>query len=499
MLSWIDPVGVESPNLRSVKPPLTLGQAIRENTILQPDQPAIVSALFPPLSYQDLQRQLDEIRIQLRQGGFTHSARIGVLLPNGPEAVLAIVAVACSAIAVPLDPRQTSIELERKLEALRLDALLVLRGSTHEGQLVAKQRSLTIIKVAPVGDDRQGLTVEVPVSGSPVPDSEPSPDAPAFILQTSGTTGQPKLIPFSHANMLAAAARLKAWFDLTPLDRCLSVSPPYYSHGLKVTVFTPLLTGGSLVIPASAAAVDLPEWFDGLRPTWYSAGPTLHRAVLDQAKSTADVQAIHTLRFVVSGGAPLPSDVREELQQVLGVPVLEHYGSSEAAQITANLPPPGPNRPGTCGQSWPETVMIVGEDRSELRSGEQGEVWVRGPTVTSGYLDAPDLNQTSFVDGWFRTGDLGSLDSDGYLSLHGRLSDVVNRGGEKISPSEIESALLRHPAVAEAAAFAVPHLRLGEDIAAAVVLRSGTCVTSLDLRRFLQGELTSFKIPHRIL
>jgi acyl-CoA synthetase (AMP-forming)/AMP-acid ligase II len=299
--------------------------------------------------------------------------------------------------------------------------------------------------------------------------------------------------------MLAAAARVQAWFGLTPWDRCLSVSSPYYSHGLKVTVFTPLLTGGSIAIPANSAVLALDEWLDVLRPTWYSAGPALHAAVWDKAKSLENAQAAHTLRFVVSGGAPLPEEVQNGLQHSLGVPVLEPYGSSEAAQIAANLPPPGPNRQGTCGQPWPDTVAIVGEDGHPLPAGERGEIWVRGPTVTSGYLDAPELNQAAFREGWFRTGDIGSLDGDGFLSLHGRLSELINRGGEKIAPAEIETALLRHPAIAEAAAFATPHPRLGDDVAAAVVAHPGAQTTTAELRQFLQRELASFKIPRRIL
>ena len=226
------------------------------------------------------------------------------------------------------------------------------------------------------------------------------------------------------------------------------------THGLKATVLTPLLTGGSIAVPADSAILALDEWFEVLRPTWYSASPTLHAAVLDKAISLEDAQAAHTLRFVVSGGAPLPTDVQDGLQRTLGVPVLEHYGSSEAAQIAANLPPPGPNRPGTCGQPWPDTLAIVAEDGHLLTAGERGEIWIRGPTVISGYLDAPELNPAAFVDGWFRTGDIGSLDKDGFLSLHGRLSELINRGGEKIAPAEIESALLRHAAVAVAKAEA---------------------------------------------
>ena len=474
----------------------TLGQVIARTASRFPHQPAIVSTTFAPLTYHDLQRQLDNIRRQLRLAGLACNARIGVLMPNGPEAVLTIAAVACCSIAVPLDPRLSPAEIDQRHDMLRLNALLLPQGSASEARL--ERRGLAIIEAAPAGHGQLGLDIAVQVSDSPAIDAEPDPGSPAFILQTSGTTAQPKLIPFSHSNMLAAAARLQAWFGLTLSDRCLSVSSPYYSHGLKVTVFTPLLTGGSIAVPANSA-IALDEWLDVLRPTWYSASPTLHTAVLDKAKSLEDARAAHTLRFVVSGGAPLPKEVQDGLQRILGVPVLEHYGSSEAAQIATNLPPPGPNRPGTCGQPWPDTVAIVGEDGHPLPAGERGEVWVRGPTVMSGYLDAPELNQAAFKEGWFRTGDIGSLDKDGFLSLHGRLNELINRGGEKIAPAEVESALLRHPAIAEAAAFAIPHPRLGQDAAAAIVPHAGAQTTPAELRQFLQRELASFKVPRRIL
>nr|WP_283805871.1 AMP-binding protein [Bradyrhizobium sp. ARR65] len=463
-----------------------------------PHQPAIVSSMFAPLRYCDLQRRLDDIRGQLRLGGFDCSARIGVLMPYGPEAVLAIVAVACCSIAVPLDPRLSPAEINQRLDMLRLNALLVPQGSGSEARQAAERSGIAIIEAVPVGHGQLGFDAAVRADFAAI-DAEPDPHSPAFILQTSGTTAQPKLIPFSHSNMLAAAARLQDWFGLTPQDRCLSVSPPFYSHGLKVTVFTPLLTGGSIAVPANNAILALDEWLDVLRPTWYSAGPAFHAAVLDKARRLDDARAAHTLRFVVSGGAPLPTDVQDDLQRILGVPVLEHYGSSEAAQIAANLPPPGPNKPGTCGQPWPDTLAIVGEDRHLLSAGERGEIWIRGPTVFSGYLDAPELNQAAFIDGWFRTGDIGSLDEDGFLSLHGRLSELINRGGEKIAPAEIESALLRHPAVAEAAAFAISHPRLGEDVAAAIIAAPGAQTTPRELREFLQGELASFKVPRRIV
>src|SRR5262245_35925031 len=228
---------------------LTLGQVIGRTASRFPHQPAIVSATFAPLTYHDLQRQLNDIRRQLRLAGFDCNARIGVLMPNGPEAVLTIVAVACCSIAVPLDPRLSPAEIDQRLDMLRLNALLVLQGSASEARQAAKRRGLAIIEAAPVGHGELGLNIAVQVSDSPAIDAEPDPAAPAFILQTSGTTAQPKLIPVSHSNMLAAAARLEVWFGLTSGDRCLSVSPPFHSHGLKATVFTPLLTGGSIAVP----------------------------------------------------------------------------------------------------------------------------------------------------------------------------------------------------------------------------------------------------------
>lgn len=388
--------------------PITLGATIRRNAYLFPREPAIVCSTFAPVTYGDLERQFDTIHRQLRKAGFGREARIGVMMPNGPEAVLAIVAFSCCAVAVPLDPRLTEAEINQRLCRLRLNALVLPHAGFDEVRRIADRRGIALIEAAPAGLRRLGLALDIPTVGAPALVEEPEPHSPAFILQTSGTTAQPKLIPFSHANMLAAAMRMQAWFGLTPRDRCLSVSPPFYSHGLKVTVLTPLVTGGSIALPTNRTHVDLPEWLDALRPTWSSASPTMHQALPDAASGIADVQTLYTLRLLVSGGAKMPDDVREDLQAALGVPVLEHYGSSEAAQIAANCPPPGASRPGTCGRPWPDTLAIMGDDGEPVAPGRQGEIWVRGPTVISGYLDAPDLNHTAFLRGWFRTGDIGA-------------------------------------------------------------------------------------------
>jgi oxalate---CoA ligase len=480
----------------------TIGSQIRRLAELQPDQAAIVATGFQPLSYRELQCLINEVRAALRLAGLGRSARIAIAIPNGPHAALAIVAVACSAVSVPLNPLQTLREVEIGLTALRPDAVLVFRGTGSVARQAAEERGIAIIEVIKSKEDSLCFeTIEPPISAAATPDDsdEPDPNAPAFILQTSGTASEPKLIPFSHRNMLAAAARVQAWFNLSAEDRCLSVSPVFYSHGLKVTVFTPLLSGGTVAFPTDSSKFDYAEWFTFLKPTWYSAGPTLHRLIFDRTNFRADARTGHSLRFVLSGGAPLPRNVLEGLQNTFGVPVVEHYGSSEAAQISANLPPPGLSKPGTCGVPQPGTIAIVGDDGHRLSSGKLGEILVGGPTVISGYLDAPELNRTCFLDGWFRSGDIGSVDEDGFLTLHGRKTDVINRGGEKISPLEIDDALMRHPAVLEAAAFSVPHPRLGEDVVAAVVVRPGMTTTSVELRKYLQDQVAPFKVPRRII
>lgn len=511
---WISKVRMNIPSMtvdsadRSLEvvqtPPqlTTIGEAIRFRAERAPGEPAIVSSRFAPLSYRELQNVIRDARHALRAAGFTRGARIAVAMPNGPQAALAIVAVSCSAVSIPLNPRQTLREIETGFASLPPDAVLLVKGSDSVVRRVADRLGIRILEAVRSQDGGLGFSIDAPEASLAAalrePD-EPDPDAPAFILQTSGTTAKPKLIPTAHRNMLAAAARVQSWFDLTPQDRCLCVSPVFYAHGLHVMIFTPLLSGGSIAFPKDPSRFDYAEWFEALRPTWYSAGPTLHRLVFDQTPSRADPKAGHSLRFILSGGAPLSRDILEGLPQRFGVPVVEHYGSSEGMQICSNQLKPGRSRLGTVGIPAPDTVMIMADDGSKLPAGHRGEILVGGPTVVAGYLNAPEISHAAFVNGWFRTGDIGSIDEDGFLTLHGRKDDLINRGGEKISPVEIDEALLRHPAVAEAAAFSVAHSRLGEDVAAAVVLRPGMTVTSIELRRYLQDQLASFKVPGQII
>jgi acyl-CoA synthetase (AMP-forming)/AMP-acid ligase II len=487
-----------SPDVTTNGRPQTLGEAIRRIAAATPDKIAIVSSSFAPFSYGQLAAELSAVAAALRGGGFARDARIGIALQDGPQAALAIVSTACSAVAVPINPDLTMAEIAGRLRLVGVDALIVFRRTDSAARAAAEQCGVPVIEAAPTVEGGLSLAFAVPRAGRAEPPSEPDPKAPAVILQTSGTTAEPNLIPYSHSNMLATAARVKRWFNLASRDRCLSITPAHYCHGLTLTIFAPLLSGGSVAFPESPFRPDIDEWFRAMRPTWLSAGPTMHLMILEKICSDARQRLEHDLRFVVSGGAPLPLNVQMGLEANLEVPVLEHYGATEVGQLSANLPPPGPAKAATCGIPDPNTAMIISKDGTPLGPNERGEILLAGPTVISEYLNAPELNKSAFVKGWFRSGDIGSIDEEGFLTLHGRLKEVINRGGEKISPMEIDVALLSHPAVAKAAAFSVPHPRLGEDVAAAVVLRMGAAATPDELRHFLGTRLAWFKVPRRI-
>ena len=477
----------------------SVGQAIRRNAAAKPEAMAIVSSGYQPMSYRQLAAQFDAFAAALHSAGLGRASRVAIGLKDAPQAALAIVSVCCAAVAVPLDPNLTAVEIETRLKLLEADAAILLASDDSPLRDAVKRLKIPVIEAAAAAERRLDLSLIVPGEAcSAATNDHPEPGSPAFILQTSGTTAEPKLIPYSHRNMLATAARVRGWFNLDDHDRCLSVSPVYYCHGLTLTVLAPLLSGGSVAFPSSPSRLDLTEWFSSLQPSWLSASPTTYRAILEKVHLIEGRGIKHNLRFALSGGAPLHPEIQAGLQSALGVPVLEHYGATEAGQISTNLPPPGPAKEGTCGVPDPDTLKVVGDDDTSLAPSNRGEILVGGPTVIGGYLNASELNEVTFEDGWYRTGDLGSIDEQGFLTLHGRMTEVINRGGEKIAPMEIDVALLRHPDVAEAAAFAVPHLRLGEDIAAAVVLRPEATATPDELRRFLGTQLAWFKVPRRI-
>ncbi len=451
----------------------------------QPEAAAILAPDQEAISFDDLVRRVEANRGQLERAGVAPGDRVALLSPLGPETAVAALSVACFAVCVPLNPALPAPEVAAALKETRAKALVVPTDQETVAEKVARILEIQTLDLRPepADESRRGAW------------HGPDPTDVALIMRTSGSTARAKLVPITHAQIVARADKTRRLFDLRPSDRCLSLMPHYYVHGIHSGLMGPLMAGGSVVNPRS---VDEETFFACLRllkPTWYTAGATHHLNVLTWLEHR---KAEHTLRFARSGSAALPVGALEELERRLGIPLIESLSASEAGTITSN-PPNWSRKPGTVGTTPDDDIAVVDEQGRVLAPGHVGELLVRGLSVVSGYDGDPERTREKFRDGWFHTGDLAELDADGYLRLRGRLDDVINRGGEKISPQEVDAALLAHPAVERALTFAVPHPTLHSDVAAAVVPRAGMTVTQRELQRHLSEHLSPSKIPHRIL
>ena len=319
-------------------------------------------------------------------------------------------------------------------------------------------------------------------------------------MHTSGTTSRSKLVPLSQANICASAHNVRTSLALTEADRCLNIMPLFHIHGLIAGVLASFAAGATVVCPPGFNALKIFTWLSEAQPSWITAVPTMHQAILARAARNPDALAAIRLRLLRSSSAALPASVMAELEAVFDAPVIESYGMTEAAhQMTSNPLPPATRKPGSVGLPAGSEVAIMDAAGRPLAAGETGEIVIRGANVTVGYDHNPEANDAAFTRGWFRTGDLGAFESGGYLSISGRLKEIINRGGEKISPREVDEVLTEHPAIAQAVAFAVPHTALGQDIAAAIVLREGADASEQDIRGFAAERLADFKVPRRIL
>ena len=448
---------------------LIVGHATRD-----PDRPAIVSLGSDPLSYGKLVSQIREIWDALRDAGVGHGSQVAVALPSGPESVISTVAIASCATCVPLNPHLSQSEFERELNRSSLDALIVPGWVDSSVRAVAESGSYAFFEATKISSSLPdvGLRRVRAVTGPLKAQDEISSRSAALLLRTSGTAGSVKLVPVTHENMIDLASKMAKWFGLTAEDRAACLLSTYYAAGSKLNTLLPLLLGGSIAIPAGVRPERLTEWIHELKPTWFSAGPTLLQAILDELRSACDLPLKSGLRFVTSGSAHLPSRVRTDLEALLDCPILEVYGLTEAGVLAANPAPPAKRKPGTAGLIATGELVVRRPTGASLPAGEVGEIFVGGPGLMPGYGDGKTPGK-GLQDGWLRTGDLGCVDQDGFLTLVGRTTEIINRGGEKISPNDIERALLLHPCVREAVAFGVPHPRLGENVAAAVTLQPG--------------------------
>jgi len=453
------------------------------------------------LLYRDLQALARRTVETLNSVGIGRGDRVAIVLHNGPEMASSFLCVAAGAATAPLNPGYRAEDLEFYLGDLKAKALVLEAGVDSPARATAKKMSIPVLELT--ADRARGagwFTLSGGATGTPARGGMGDKDDPALLLHTSGTTSRPKLVPLLQRNLLASAENIGRTLALTRDDVCLNIMPLFHIHGLIAATLSSLAAGASVSCTPGFNALKFFAWLDEVRPTWYTAVPTMHQAILARAGRHREVIGRSRLRLIRSSSQSLPAAVMLEMEKTWGVPVIESYGMTEAShQMASNPLPPRARKPGSVGLAAGPEVVILDEEWKVLPRGQVGEVSVRGPNVTPGYEANPEANAKSFRDGWFRTGDEGVLDEEGYLRLTGRLKEQINRGGEKFSPLEVDHVLSSHPAVAQVLTFGMPHDKLGEEVAAAVVLREGASATERELHDFCAAHLAHFKIPRKVL
>src|SRR3984957_10537154 len=480
---------------------MEISQALEEQSRQNPNNLAFLSLERAPLTYSRLMAHCYGVMADLNHAGISRGDRVAVVLPNGPEMAACLLAVTMGASCAPLNPNYRRSEFEFYLSDLAPRALIVEAGADLPAIAVAESLGIRVIRLRPSTGDAAGIfTLDLEPAPANVMPVFAQPGDEALVLHTSGTTARPKMVPLTQANLAASARNIAASLGLDPSDRCLNVMPLFHIHGFVGALLSTMVSGGSIVCTPGFQAPRFFDWCDEFAPTWYTAVPTMHQAVLARATESPARIANTRIRFIRSCSAPLSPDLMAELEQTFRVPVLEAYGMTEAAhQIATNPQPPAVRKPGSVGLAFGSDVAIMDADGNLLAPGEIGEIVLRGPGLISSYANNPEANRNSFVNGWFRTGDNGRLDRDGYLFITGRIKEIINRGGQKISPREVDEVLCTHPPVANAVAFAVPAHRLGEDVAAPVVLRPGHAASEIEIRNHAASRIADYKVPRRIV
>ena len=481
----------------------TLSDMIAIHAKATPDAIAMSAPSAKPLSYGGLHQLIAQTLHTLNAMGIGRGDRVGIVLPNCPEMATAFVAVASACTAAPLNMAYRADEFEFYLSDLKAKALIVATGSDTPARAVAAKLGVAILELTAQPELGAGcftLSSSVPLGAATPNGGLAQTDDVALILHTSGTTSRPKIVPLTHRNVCASARNISAMLKLTQADRELHVMPLFHIHGLIAGVLAPMAVGSQIFCTPGFNALKFFAWMKECKPTWYTAVPTMHQTILSRAAGNMDVIEANPLRFIRSSSSSMPTQVIAELEKVFKAPLIESYGMTEAAhQMASNPLPPAKRIPGSVGIAAGPEVAIMDLSGNLMPAGEIGEVVIRGENVTLGYANNDKANAEAYTHGWFRTGDQGMMTDDGYLSLTGRLKEIINRGGEKISPLEVDEVLMDHPAVMQVVTFAMPHPKLGEDVAACVVLREGQTLTERELRDFAATKLADFKVPKKIL
>jgi acyl-CoA synthetase (AMP-forming)/AMP-acid ligase II len=459
-----------------------------------PDHNAIESPGYMPLTYHELRMQIDYVVKELNAHGFHRNDRIAIVIPAGPEVAVSIISVMAGFTAVPLNPQNKEREYADIFSQLGIKAVIIQKERQTAATKTAKELNIPVIELAP-DSNKAGKFRLIPSAILETKKAEfATPADIAYILLTSGTTAISKIVPVTQKQSAISRKRMCIASGITASDRYLHMIPYYHGSGLGNALLVPLIAGATIICLRDFIPSDIISILKEHRPTIYSAGPALHAGILREIKKRPkDELTPNSLHYIRTGTGALPSHVREELESLLDVPVIEAYGMSEAGSLAINIPP----KKGSVGKPLVDSIQILDEDDLPLRPYSTGEIVLKGESVFNGYENAPGENKAAFIDGWFRTGDIGYLDDEGYLFLTGRKKEMINKGGEKISPSEIDAVLMAHPGVLDAMAFPIKDPVLGEDIAAMIV-RKQENLSEDDLRRYLLDHINPSKLPRKI-
>jgi oxalate---CoA ligase len=491
----------------------SLSELLTTHVHNQPERTAVATSdLRTVISYRQLDTLARSAAAELSSMGISRGDTVALISENSVEFVVGLLAiVALGARVAPLNPALTPNELTTRVSALSAKAMLFSKhkvGELENWKSPADRAARWIVSI-----EGSGGTSIVKIANAdgpaPKPDANAKKNLPtihrddvAVVMFTAGSTSAPKAVPLTHGNVIESIRGISSVYDLSPRDATLIVMPLFHGHGLVAGLLSTLASGGGAYLPSTGVFSAHLFWPDMTRvgATWYTAVSTIHRILVNRAPHEYPSSSPVALRFIRSCSAPLDESLATAISTAFGAPVIAAYGMTETShQTTSNpLPAHGPNKTPSVGLPTGIELRIVGDDGRDAATGTVGEIWVRGATVTAGYLNNPDANAATFVDGWFRTGDLGSRDADNYLFVKGRLKDIINRGGEKISPVDIDTVLLSNPKVLEAASFGEPDSIYGEDVHAAVVLRPGAEVTESELQDYCRSMLSGFEVPERI-
>jgi acyl-CoA synthetase (AMP-forming)/AMP-acid ligase II len=451
----------------------------------------IIPETSTTVTYDSLRRQIQEMAEDLAGIGIRKGERVANVLPNGLPTIVAFLAGAIAGTAAPLNPAYRYDEFKFYLEDTSAKVLLAPEEGAEDARRAAADLNIPVYAVQM--DDKGHVSIVGAPKRIAVPPA--GPEDVALILHTSGSTGRPKRVPLKHRNIAVSCKNIAATYQLQSNDVSLCVMPLFHIHGLVASTLSTFMTGGTVVVPGKFNPMSFWRTVRDHGATWYSCVPTIHQ--LSVARLNEKPEGLEKLRFVRSCSSALSPVLKEKLENLLQVPVLEAYGMTEAShQMCSNPLPPRESKAASVGPGTGVKVGIMDEDGNLLPSGTLGEVVIQGPNVVDGYENNPEANAKSFTNGWFRTGDQGVIDGDGYLHLTARIKELINRGGEKIAPLEIDEVMLTHPCVQEAVAFGMPHPTWGEEVAIAVVLKEPQ--TEAGLIEHCKKHLADFKVPKKI-